>query len=167
MESSSPFVEHHECSNVACGHFSKINDPQVMSKRLIQERKQREDEPVAAKSKPARYRVSQTFHRSPTALSSSSFQSLVNLTANCPTLDSSSTVKPLAMDSNRDTASGLKCGNQVCLRTPARGYLLQNRQRTPSEQDCSSTTWTCHEYSEKAYSYVQRKLCRPPNDEME
>ena len=53
---------------------------------------------MVAKSKPARKLVS--------VLSSSSSQSPVNLTANVSTLNSSSTGQLVAMDSNKDNASG-------------------------------------------------------------
>ena len=92
-------------SMFSCSHFSQMNDPQAMSKRLIQEAKTGEDERVVAKSKPARNLVSVTIKRSPTVPSSSSSQSLGNLAANCSTLGSFSTGKLAAMDSNKIHAS--------------------------------------------------------------
>ena len=75
-------------SEFSCSHFSQLNDPQAMSKRLMQEDKEENNERLCAKSRPARKMVSKTLSRSPTALSSSSSQSPRNLITNDSTLDS-------------------------------------------------------------------------------
>ena len=61
----------------SCSHLrNQIKDPQPMSKRQMQERKQGgEDERVVAKLKPARNLVSKTLNRSLPPLSSSLSQS--------------------------------------------------------------------------------------------
>ena len=87
-------------SRFSCGDVSPFNGFQAMSKRLIQKGKQGgEDERTVAKS---RNRVSKTLNRSPTAPRTSPSQSLVNLAANCSTLDSLSTGKLVSMDSQKN-----------------------------------------------------------------
>ena len=45
----------------------------------------------------------------------------------------------------RTTHQALKCGTQMQTRTPARGYLLRDRQGAQLVQDCSLAIWTCHQ----------------------
>ena len=52
MESSSPFVQHHEFFDVLLQPFQPLNNPKTMSKRQMQEEKLGEEERVVAKSKP-------------------------------------------------------------------------------------------------------------------
>ena len=65
---------------------------------------------LAEQAKPVRNLISVTLNRSPTVPSSSSSHRPGNLTAKCSALDSSSTAKLPAMDSNKDKA----LGSQVC-----------------------------------------------------
>ena len=86
---------------------AKINDLRATSKTEIQEGKQGgEEERVVAKSRPARNPVSTTLNRSATVSSSSSSERPGDLAANCSTLDSSSSGKCVAMDANKNNASG-------------------------------------------------------------
>ena len=80
-----------------------------------------EDERLVAKSRLAQNLVSKTLSRSPTALSSNPSQRLVNPTANCSTLDLSSTGNLSRWIRKRTTHQTLKDGTQTLTRTRAQG----------------------------------------------
>ena len=108
MAPPSSYVEYFEQVSLSCSYFNKrIDKSLAMSKRLMQDKRQGEDaECVVAKSRLARNFVAWAPIRCPTAPSSSSaVHSPGNPRASCPTLGSSSTERPEAVDSNASNAS--------------------------------------------------------------
>ena len=140
--------------------------------RQIQEGKQGgENERVVAKWRPSRNLISMTPNRSPTVPCSSSSQSPRNLTANCLTLGSLITVKRVAMDSNKDNASGSQVwptdtdSKSSTVKPVARSKKItvgpslfpHNLAGSPSNV----------EYLEKVFTYERLKHDRPQEDKME
>ena len=81
-----------------CSHFNPSQDPQAMSKRLIQEGKPGDKQHVVAKSKHMRDLVSKIVDRSPTAMGSSASYSLGTLKAQSSNLYLTSTGNLAARD---------------------------------------------------------------------
>ena len=123
-------------SMFSSSHFRPISYLQTTSKKLIQEGKQGgEEERVVAQSRLARNPVARNLNRSSTVPSSSSSQSLENLTEKIVQFfDSLSTGKLVAMDSNKNNASCFRV-----VQTLPRGNKLRDRVRVPLVQDCSLT----------------------------
>ena len=115
-----------------------------------------EEERLVAKSRFARNLVSKTLSRSPTALSSNPSQRLVNPTANCSTLDLSSTGNVVAMDSKKNNASNSQGWHTDTDPNSSTGKTCCEIEQLPLVQVCFMTFWPDFQ----AMSCVWRKSAR-------
>ena len=158
-------------STASSGHFRPMDYPQTMSKRLTREENPGEDERVVTKSKPARNPVSKTLNRFPTVLSSSTSQTPGNITAKSSICDSVGMEKPVARDSNQNSASSSQLRQPDVNPSSSTGILVTETTKNPVGSRLSHHNMTISSnnvgHLEKVYSNVQRKLGRPQNDEVE
>ena len=127
----------------SCSHFSPMNNPQTMSKRLMQGERPRVEARVVAKAKPMNEFSVGSAEQSPIALGSSSSYS-------------TSTERPVARGLNENAAPIF----QVCC-----GYDKEtpwyNNYLTTSEISSNNVG-----HLEKAFSSVRQKMTRPQGDDM-
>ena len=125
-------------SKFSCSHFSPIDNPQTMSKKLIQEGYPGEEERVVAKSKRMRNPAMKTIDWSQTALSSSTSYNPGIHTAKSSCLDLTVTGMLAARDSNENAASS-SLVRQSDVNPNLSAGLFPRRQRIPLVQDCLTT----------------------------
>ena len=149
-------------SMFSSSHFSPINNPQTMSKRLMQEGNPGEEKRAVAKSKPMRSLVSKTVGQSPIALGSSVPYSPGTLKAQC----SNPVRGPVARGLNENTASSVafRCkferqygetrgGNDK----ESHWYKILLPQLEDIHEQCSPSWKSLLECTTKAWSYWRRR----------
>ena len=127
-----------------------------------------EDQRVVVRSRLARNLASMTLNPFPTEPSLSSSHSPSNLRAKFPTLDSLSTAKLAAMDSNENSASSSQVWHTDSV--PNSGMekpVARSKQSTIGQHlilDNLSISPHCVGYMDEVFAYVRHKLGRPSED---
>ena len=126
---------------------------------------------MSARLRPARNLISVTLNRSPTVPSSSSSHRPGNLTAKCSALDSSSTAKPPAMDSNKDKAPGSQVWKADTNSNSCTGIHVARSKKSTIGHSSILHILAISPHSvgflDKVFASVRQKLGRSKEDEME